>query len=73
MLIRYGADINLSDNLKHTTLHFAVQAHSYHICSKIIEMNKASVNSPNKSGRTPIFENIPNIKKQTKDDNDYKI
>jgi hypothetical protein len=72
MLIRYGADVNLTDN-KHTTLHFAVQAHSYSVCKKIIEMNKDLVNAPNNWGRTPIFENIPCIKTQTEDGNDFRI
>jgi hypothetical protein len=72
LLIRYGANINLADN-KHTTLHFAVQAHSYSIAKKLVEMNKDLVNAPNDWGRTPIFENIPCIKNQTKDGNDYRI
>lgn len=72
MLIRYGANVNLAEKT-HTTLHFAVQAHSYSICKKLIEMNKDLVNTPNDWGRTPIFENIPCIKTQTKDDNDYRI
>jgi hypothetical protein len=73
MLIRYGANVNLSDNLKHTTLHFAVQAHSYSVAKKLIEMNKDLVNTPNEWGRTPIFENISCIKNQTKDGNDFRI
>jgi hypothetical protein len=72
MLIRYGANVNLTDN-KHTTLHFAVQGHLYSICKKLIEINKDLVNTPNDWGRTPIFENIPYIKDQTEDGNDYRI
>jgi len=73
MLIRYGANVNSTDNKQQTTLHFAVQAHSYSVCKKLIEMNKSLVNTPNDWGRTPIFENIPYIKNQTKDGNDYRI
>jgi len=73
ILIRYGANVNLTDNKQHTTLHFAVQAHSYSLCKKLIEMNKDLVNTPNDYGRTPIFENIPFIKNQDKDSNDYRI
>jgi hypothetical protein len=73
MLIRYGANVNLTDNWQHTTLHFAVQAHSYSIAKKLIEMNKDLVNTPNDWGRTAIFENISCIKNQTKDGNDFRI
>jgi len=73
MLIRYGSDINLTDKYEETPLHFAVRAHSFYICQKLIEMNKKLINLPNRFGRTPIFSNIPEIKNQTPDGNDYKI
>ena len=73
ILVRYGADIMLTDTYQHTVLHFAVQAHSYSVCQKLVELDKNLVNAPNKWGRSPIFYSVPDIKNQGKDSNDYRI
>jgi ankyrin repeat protein len=73
MLIRYGADINLRDDYLNSTLHLAVQAHSYAICKKLLEMNQDLINIGNKNCVTPIWYIIPEIKKQKPNDNDFRI
>ena len=72
ILIRYGANINFR-NKQSTALHFAVHAHSYCICKKLIEMNKDLINTPDDWGRIPIFGNIPYIKNQPENSTDYQI
>uniref|UniRef100_A0A0K0DZQ2 ANK_REP_REGION domain-containing protein n=1 Tax=Strongyloides stercoralis TaxID=6248 RepID=A0A0K0DZQ2_STRER len=65
LLLKYGADPNITDNLHRSPLIHAIENHHFSICKILIDYN-ANVNLPEKNGYTPLHIACKEINTQTK-------
>jgi len=73
LLLELRADVYVVDQYGCPMLHHAAMAHSFRLCDKILRMSKQQIARTDTWGKTAIFANIPLIKDQRHDSNDFRV